>query len=335
MRLGSSIVTALATVGVAAASLTVAAGQITRAATSDLPAPVQLTREQGHQRLMDLLHIGELRRGPDGDPTSPNAANFDESSASDLGLFEGQSDIGDVTPPGSGRYSATAGAYTLTSAGSNTWYHVDNFHYLWKKASGDVSLTANVTFPPPSYQHEPNPQSKCSEGNPAKRHRRDVGHRKGILMFRQTLDAGGIYAGVGVHGSGMTALQYRRALGANTEDIELNIDSPQTVRVEKRGDTFTLFLSMKGERPHQVGASVTPRVLRRNPNEGRRNSCRVSECGVGSRRGSGPGASGEPCLCSPGARSKRHHVLPPTHHRRLPYCRLRGRASEIRTLLRA
>src|SRR5580698_5621194 len=76
-------------------------------------------------------------------------------------------------------------------------------------------------------------------------------------MFRQTLDAGGIYAGVGVHGSGMTALQYRRALGANTEDIELNIETPQTVRLEKRGDTFTLFLSMKGEPLHQVGASVT------------------------------------------------------------------------------
>ena len=28
---------------------------------------------------MDLLHIASLRRGPDGDPKSPNAANFDES----------------------------------------------------------------------------------------------------------------------------------------------------------------------------------------------------------------------------------------------------------------
>jgi hypothetical protein len=41
--------------------------------------PVHLTSEQDHQRLMDLLHIKELRRGPDGDPKSPNAANVDES----------------------------------------------------------------------------------------------------------------------------------------------------------------------------------------------------------------------------------------------------------------
>jgi hypothetical protein len=38
-----------------------------------------LTAEQDHQRIMDLLHISALRRGPDGDPKSPNAANFDES----------------------------------------------------------------------------------------------------------------------------------------------------------------------------------------------------------------------------------------------------------------
>jgi len=44
-----------------------------------LPGPAHLTAEQDHQRLMDLLHITTLRRGPDGDPNSPNAANYDES----------------------------------------------------------------------------------------------------------------------------------------------------------------------------------------------------------------------------------------------------------------
>jgi (4-O-methyl)-D-glucuronate---lignin esterase len=44
-----------------------------------LPPPVKLTAEQDHQRILDLLHIKELRRGPDGNPNSPNAANFDES----------------------------------------------------------------------------------------------------------------------------------------------------------------------------------------------------------------------------------------------------------------
>jgi len=45
------------------------------------PPPVRLTAEQDHQRLMDLLHITSLRRGADGDPKSPNAANYDEEKA--------------------------------------------------------------------------------------------------------------------------------------------------------------------------------------------------------------------------------------------------------------
>ena len=45
------------------------------------PSPVPLTAEQDHQRLMDLLHIASLRRGADGDPKSPNAANYDEEKA--------------------------------------------------------------------------------------------------------------------------------------------------------------------------------------------------------------------------------------------------------------
>jgi hypothetical protein len=35
--------------------------------------------EQDHRRLLDILKIEELRRGPDGDPKSPRAANFDET----------------------------------------------------------------------------------------------------------------------------------------------------------------------------------------------------------------------------------------------------------------
>lgn len=49
---------------------------------SGLPLPVQLTAQQDHQRIMDLLKITSLRRGADGrNPQAPNAANYDESKA--------------------------------------------------------------------------------------------------------------------------------------------------------------------------------------------------------------------------------------------------------------
>ena len=52
-----------------------------RQEASGPPSPLRLTAEQDHQRLMDLLHITSLRRGADGDPKSPNAANYDEDKA--------------------------------------------------------------------------------------------------------------------------------------------------------------------------------------------------------------------------------------------------------------
>jgi len=44
-------------------------------------APVQLTAEQDHQRVLDQLHIAALRPAADHDPKSPNAVNYDESKA--------------------------------------------------------------------------------------------------------------------------------------------------------------------------------------------------------------------------------------------------------------
>jgi hypothetical protein len=49
--------------------------------SDSLPAPLHLTAEQDHQRIMDLLHITAIRRGAEGDPKSPNAANYDEAKA--------------------------------------------------------------------------------------------------------------------------------------------------------------------------------------------------------------------------------------------------------------
>ena len=153
-----------------------------------------------------------------------------------IGIFEGQSDVGSVTPPGRLAYDPAKGVYSITSAGENIWSKVDGFHFVWKKVSGDLSLTADIDFP-------------VKAGDPSP-------HRKAVLMFRQTLDDNSIYADAAQHGSGLTALQYRRAAGATAQSIELDIASPKQVRLEKRGDLITMFLSTQGEPLHQVGASI-------------------------------------------------------------------------------
>jgi TolB protein len=159
-----------------------------------------------------------------------------QATAERLGIFEGQSDVGSVTPPGTAVYDPAAHTYTVTAAGANMWSTLDAFHFVWKKVSGNVSLTADINFP-------------VKSGNPSP-------HRKVALIFRQNLDADGVYADAAQHGSELTALQYRRAKGATTQDIELNIDAPKRLRLEKRGDTITMFLSMGSEPLHQVGASI-------------------------------------------------------------------------------
>jgi Periplasmic component of the Tol biopolymer transport system len=159
-----------------------------------------------------------------------------QSSPGKLGLFEGQADIGKVTPAGTAKYSPKAGAYTLTAAGYDLWAAEDDFHFVWKKLAGDQVLTADIDFPVKTGNH----------------HR----YRKAVLMFRQSLDPDSAYADVAVHGAGMTALQYRRAKGAATQDIEINTASPSRVRLEKRGDVFTMFVAENGGALHQVGASI-------------------------------------------------------------------------------
>ena len=169
---------------------------------------------------------------------SARAAAPARTQTTTLGLFQSESDIGNVAPAGSAHYDAARHVYTIASAGANTWYHVDHFDYLWTRASGDLAITARISFPPHRYSHDPNP------------------HRKGLLMFRQSLAPGSAYVDAALHGVGLTALQYRRERGANTPDIELTINAPQSMRLEKRGDTFTLCVSQAGEPLHQVGASV-------------------------------------------------------------------------------
>jgi TolB protein len=164
------------------------------------------------------------------------AQNTSQPSVAALGLFDAQSDVGKVSPPGKLAYEAATRTYTIDSAGANLWVAEDDFHFVWKKVTGDVALTADVNFP------------LTRAGASA--------HRKALLMFRQTLDSDAMYADAALHGDGETALQYRSARGATTQDIEFNSGPPKTLRLEKSGDTITLLISQHGEALHPAGASI-------------------------------------------------------------------------------
>lgn len=151
-----------------------------------------------------------------------------------LGVFEQQTDVGQVSPPGTAKFEGSV--YTISSAGANMWAREDAFHFVWKRLSGDAALTADITF---GESQKPDP------------------HRKAVLIFRQSLDANSVYVDAAQHGSGLMGLQYRRKPGATTQDIELNKEElPQRLRLVKHGDTFTMYLSNHGEPLHTVGATI-------------------------------------------------------------------------------
>jgi hypothetical protein len=168
-----------------------------------------------------------------------------------IGIFEGQSDVGAALVPGSSGYNAVTKQYSITSAGYNVWYVRDEFRYLWKKMSGNVSLAADISYPDTA----------------------GYGDRKAVLIIRQSLDDDSKQALVALHGAGMMHLAWRPEKGLRVMDMEYRIGSrgalpggsspdalvtahAKRIGIEKRGDYFALFVSMNGEPMHQFGAPI-------------------------------------------------------------------------------
>jgi Tol biopolymer transport system component len=151
-----------------------------------------------------------------------------------IGLFESNGDVGDVLHAGAVVHDAAKGTYTLTGSGENIGSTADAFQFVWKKVSGDVSLAADISFPE-------------TGGDPYKR---------GVLIIRQNLDADSAYAGVALHGNGLTSLQGRDEKGAVAREIQSNISGPQRVRLQKIGPYFYMFVSASGDDPRFAGGSV-------------------------------------------------------------------------------
>jgi len=144
-----------------------------------------------------------------------------QGGSNSVGIFEGRGDVGTVLHPGSVDYDASQKTYTITGSGENMWSVADAFQFVWRKMSGDVSLTADISF-------------LTKTGNQ---------HKKAALMLRQSLDGDSVYVDVALHLSGLTALQFRDAKGAVTHEIESNISAPKRLRIVKSGDYVYMALA--------------------------------------------------------------------------------------------
>jgi hypothetical protein len=162
-----------------------------------------------------------------------DAAHSRDDAAS-LGIFENHADVGTVLHPGSVTFDGDKRRYTVAGSGENMWGPKDSFHYLWKRASGDIALSAQVSF--------------LGQGKEP--------HRKACLMIRQSQDPDAAYVDVALHGDGLTSLQFREAKGAATHEVQTNVSAPDWLRIEKRGQYALLYLAAKGEKPRFSGAAI-------------------------------------------------------------------------------
>ena len=156
-----------------------------------------------------------------------------QDASPSIGLFENHGDVGTVLHQGSVKYDAAQGKYTITGSGENMWFAADAFQFAWKRVSGDVSLSADISF--------------LGQGGNE--------HRKAVLMIRQSLDSDSAYVDVALHGNGLTSLQFRDAKGAITREVQANVSAPKRLRIEKRGDYFFMSLTGNGGEVRMAGGS--------------------------------------------------------------------------------
>src|SRR5207249_11941684 len=156
-----------------------------------------------------------------------------QPAAAQIGIFENHADVGTVLHPGSADYDSAKNTYTITGSGENMWSTADAFQFVWKKATGDLALSADISFP-----------SKA--GNE---------HKKAVLMVRQSLDPDSVYADVALHGSGLTSLQYRDEKGAATHEIQANISALKRLRITRQGDYVYMSLAGDQNDPLPAGGS--------------------------------------------------------------------------------
>jgi len=153
------------------------------------------------------------------------------AQSNNVGIFNDQGSVGQTPPGVKAQYDAAKREYEITGGGANIWGTNDAFYFLWRKASGDMTLTADVRWVGTS----------------------NAEHRKAVLMIRQSLDPGSAYADAVSHGNGLTSLQFRGAANEQTYQVITQVDGLVRLRIERKGSRFTMYAGKPNEALKGVG----------------------------------------------------------------------------------
>jgi TolB protein len=145
-----------------------------------------------------------------------------------VGEFAGHGDVGRVRRAGTVAYDAKRQAYRVAGSGENMWGDHDEFHFVWKRMTGNFILSTRARF-------------IGAGGDP---------HRKIGWMIRSSLDGKSAHVSAVVHGNGLASLQFRRASGASTEEDKSRDSLPDpdaVIQLERRDGTYLMSVARFGD----------------------------------------------------------------------------------------
>ena len=150
------------------------------------------------------------------------------SAQQSVGIFDGQADVGRVKHVGSAMYDSQLQNYAVAGSGQNMWGDHDDFHLVWKKLTGNFILSARAHF--------------VGKGVEA--------HRKLGWTIRSSLDANSPHVTAALHGNGLMSLQFRRMVGAATQEQKSRDSFPEpdaVIQLERRDGNYLMSVARFGD----------------------------------------------------------------------------------------
>ena len=151
------------------------------------------------------------------------------TAQSAVGIFDAQTDIGSVRTHGSASYDPQLQSYVITGSGKNMWGDHDNFHFVWKRMTGNFILSTRARFAGAGIEQ----------------------HRKIGWTIRPSFDSSSAHVTAALHGDGLASLQFRRTVGGTTEEGKWRDSVPSSqytlVQLERRDGVYLMSVARFGD----------------------------------------------------------------------------------------
>ena len=147
---------------------------------------------------------------------------------STVGIFDAQTDVGHVRRAGSTSYEPQRQAYMVAGSGQNMWGDHDDFHFVWKRMTGNFILSTRARFLGPGVE----------------------AHRKIGWTVRPSLETSSPHVAAALHGDGLMSLQFRRTTGAITEEAKSHDSLPNAdavIQLERRDGVYIMSVARFGD----------------------------------------------------------------------------------------